>query len=66
MQLCAGHPNTPLFFGIISSEAVDSLPALVMSLHTVGGLPFSMQALIHSTTISLSEKDCAVLLLGKP
>lgn len=67
MQLCAGHPNTPLFFGVLNiskSESVETLPALVMSLHTVNGSPFTMQALIHGKTIH--ERDCAFLLLGKP
>lgn len=55
LQRCAGHPNTPFFFGAIFNGK-SSLPSLVMSLHTVGGSPFTLQSLLHHSTIILSMR----------
>ena len=65
MQRCTGHPNIPFFFGSVPNLKPDSLPSLVMSIHTVGGSPLTLQSLLHDSAVTVHEKKCAFLLLGE-
>ena len=41
-----------------------TLPSLVMSMHTVGGLPLTLQSWLNDKK-TITEGNCAFLLLGE-